>query len=53
MYLQGVVAGVLVTCADEGASSRLSALLVQINHLLIDVKKRLTVLQTADVAMDG
>lgn len=53
VYLHGVVGGVLVTCADEGVSSRLSALLERINHLLTDVKKRLTILQTAEVTLDG
>lgn len=53
VYLQSVVGGVLMTCADAGVSSRLSALSDRITHLLVDVKKRLAILQTAEVALDG
>lgn len=53
VYHQSVIAGVLVWSTDEGASSRLSALLDRVNHLLLDVKRRLTLLQRTEASESG
>ncbi|KMZ75667.1 hypothetical protein ZOSMA_111G00180 [Zostera marina] len=43
VYLQSVIAGVLVPSTDEGINSQLSVLLDRVSRLLLDVKRRLTV----------
>ncbi|KMZ61540.1 hypothetical protein ZOSMA_51G00300 [Zostera marina] len=50
VYYQSVIAGVLVRLTDKGANSRLTALLDRMSHLLLDVKRRLTLLQKTQVS---